>query len=294
MKKSFFAAGLSGYLLFCGFCARAAEYKLEIPIPGVGNTFSDANAGAFLAEYLNAIFKFGFSVVAFLSVAMIVYGGILYMVPGKIDEAKQRIWGAAIGIIFLACSFLLLQTIDPNLTNLRLSILEKFDVPNSPHEGFTFTTDEVKSLSTQLDTDYGSLIGAGATKNGITPELVKAVIQAESGGRPNVCSKDKNGNDMACGLMQLMPGTFKQYSGGLGDEYRKDPGQNVAAGTKYLSYLVKKYNGDTATALAAYNWGPGNVDKKCGGNVAGCSLPKETANYIPKVLGYMRTIKSQS
>lgn len=295
MKKIFFYFLLLASWLSGGHNARAIEYTLEIAIPGAGDTITGADAGAFLAEYLSAILKFSFSVVAFLAVAMIIYGGILYMVPTQTPKAKEKIWGAIIGLTFLMGSFLILRTIDPSLTNLRLSVLEKFNVPNSPHEGFTLTDDQLKSSPIVTGVQYNGIVNDAAAKYDLPPELIKAVILVESNGQSDVCSKNKNGKDMACGLMQLMPGTFKEYcDGGYDSSHRSDPKLNVAAGAKYLAHLIDEYDGDTATALAAYNWGPGNIDKKCDGNIANCQLPQETANYVPKVLKYMFAIKKQT
>jgi len=103
----------------------ASAYTLEMALPGTGSTVSGADAGAFLANYLTALFKFGFYLLAFLAVAMIVYGGIMYMVPGKTGEAKEKIWGAVIGVFFLMCSYLILQTIDPELLSLNPKVLTK-------------------------------------------------------------------------------------------------------------------------------------------------------------------------
>jgi len=88
--------------------------------------------------------------------------------------------------------------------------------------------------------------------------------------------------------MQLMPGT----ASGLGVKNVYDPEQNVNGGTKYLSQMINKY-GDYQLALAAYNWGPGNLDKaikKYGSNWSAISshAPKETRNYVTKVMKYWR------
>lgn len=82
------------------------------------------------------------------------------------------------------------------------------------------------------------------------PSLVKAVIQVESAGDPNAVSSVG-----AAGLMQLMPGTAKQ----LGVKDRFDPQQNVEGGSRYLQELITKYGKEIG--LAAYNWGPRNIDK---------------------------------
>lgn len=108
--------------------------------------------------------------------------------------------------------------------------------------------------------------------------MIEAVIKAESSFNPN--AKSHAG---AQGLMQLMPGTAR----GLGVTDPFDPTQNINGGTKYLGQMINKY-GDYQLALAAYNWGPGNVDKaikKYGNSWSAISknAPKETQNYVSKI-----------
>jgi soluble lytic murein transglycosylase-like protein len=93
------------------------------------------------------------------------------------------------------------------------------------------------------------------------------VIGAESSGDPNAVSKVGAG-----GLMQLMPDTAKGY--GV-DAY--NPQQNVWAGSRMLAGLIRKYHGNLAQALAAYNWGSGNVD-------SGRPWPPETQAYVNGVI----------
>ncbi len=127
-------------------------------------------------------------------------------------------------------------------------------------------------------TSYNDIIEKAASSNGVDSALVKGIIQAESSFNPNAGSPVG-----ARGLMQLMPGT----ASGLGVTDVLDPAQNVNGGTKYIAGQLKKY-GNTELALAAYNWGPGNVDKaiKKYGNsweAIKSHAPKETQSYVTKV-----------
>jgi soluble lytic murein transglycosylase-like protein len=84
------------------------------------------------------------------------------------------------------------------------------------------------------------------------------------------------------GLMQLMPETAQD----LGLENPFDPFQNIMGGSRYLKSLLDRYDGDQALALAAYNWGSGNVETRPG------NLPQETQTYIARVHQYYREAKS--
>jgi soluble lytic murein transglycosylase-like protein len=130
-------------------------------------------------------------------------------------------------------------------------------------------------------TDYETYIEASGKRHGVDTSLVKAVIQAESDFDATAVSKAG-----AKGLMQLMDSTGQ----GLGVRDPFDPQQNIEGGTRFLSNLLKKYNGNEGAALAAYNAGPGRVDRLGIRNDADLEdklrlLPKETQNYVSKVLG---------
>ena len=120
---------------------------------------------------------------------------------------------------------------------------------------------------------YQSEIVAAATRNGVDPALLAAVVKHESNFNPRAQS-----GVGAKGLTQLMDAT----ANGLGVTDSFDPVQNLDAGARFLGSLLKQFHGDERLALAAYNAGPGAV-KKYGG------IPpyQETKRYVPKVLGYV-------
>ena len=121
---------------------------------------------------------------------------------------------------------------------------------------------------------YNDIIVAAAQKFDVDAALVSAVIKAESDYNPRIVS-----HKGARGLMQLMPATAKRF--GVTNSF--DPEENIHAGTRYLRWLLKKFDGNADLAVAAYNAGEGNVWKYDG-------VPpfRETVNYINRIAKHIR------
>jgi soluble lytic murein transglycosylase-like protein len=117
--------------------------------------------------------------------------------------------------------------------------------------------------------ELDQIVQTTAEKHRVDPRLVRAVIATESNW--NTAAVSGKG---AQGLMQLIPGTAQQL--GVSDAF--DPAQNVDGGVRYLGMMLDRYNGDVPKALAAYNAGPGAVDR-----FGGVPRIPETQNYVRKV-----------
>jgi soluble lytic murein transglycosylase-like protein len=121
-------------------------------------------------------------------------------------------------------------------------------------------------IPTSGDPQLDRLIFEVGEKQGVDPRFIHAVIWQESRYQPKALS-----HAGAQGLMQLIPATAKRF----GCEDPNDPAQNITAGTKYLSWLLKRFSGNVELALAGYNAGEGAVDK-----YAGIPPYNETQNYV--------------
>lgn len=152
------------------------------------------------------------------------------------------------------------------------------EVAEAPQK-LSIVTEKVREDFFHKEVPFGSIIYREAKKNDVRPELVAAVVEAESRFKPTARS-----GAGAIGLMQLVPRTGKW----MGARDLTNPQQNIAAGTKYLKYLSERFDGNETKIIAAYNAGEGNV-KRFGG------VPpfRETRKYVSKVRTYEQEYKSR-
>lgn len=137
------------------------------------------------------------------------------------------------------------------------------------------TTAEAPTYNTPES--FYPLIDEVAGAQGVDSNLLRSMVAAESSYNPKAISPKG-----AQGLLQLMPGTAKEM--GVVDPL--DPLQNLTGGAKYLKKHLDAYGGDVNKALAAYNWGPGNL-------ASGAEMPKETVDYIAKVTAGLQPAKQE-
>jgi len=147
--------------------------------------------------------------------------------------------------------------------NVREAFIEPDRITN------TLTFDVAKEEFFKTEVPYGAIIYREAVKNQLSPELIAAVVESESDFRPRLVSAKT-----AQGLMQIVPETARL----MHCDNPFDPHANIAAGTRYLHYLVDRF-GDEKLALAAYNAGEGTVERLGGG------IPQypETIDYLQRV-----------
>jgi soluble lytic murein transglycosylase-like protein len=130
------------------------------------------------------------------------------------------------------------------------------------------------------DKSTDQIVREASRVQGVDSDFIHSVIQQESGGNAKAISRAG-----ARGLMQLMPGTAAQL--GVADSF--SPEQNVHGGARYLRELLERYHGDAIKALAAYNAGPGAVDR-----YRGVPPYRETQRYVQRIVRQYNSKKQNS
>src|ERR1044071_2915408 len=150
---------------------------------------------------------------------------------------------------------------------------------SSPLQAVTEAPKKIAVISEKVRQDFfhkevplGSIIYQEAKKNNLRPELIAAVVQAESKFQPTARS-----GAGALGLMQLVPKTGRW----MGARNLHNPAENISAGAKYLRYLHDRFDGDETAVIAAYNAGEGNVKR-----FNGVPPFRETRQYVRKVQNF--------
>ena len=207
----------------------------------------------------------------------------------KVNTQTPELWFRSMNPRYVSNIRSLLPNQNANnvITNVAVATLNNPNMTDKDYQNII--NREIKNEYAKLRTSNKSVVFGGNTKYdelinkysmlyGIDPLLVKSVIKHESGFNPNARSGAGAG-----GLMQLMP----QTASGLGCKNMFDPRQNISAGTKYLANLLNKFNGNIPLALAAYNAGPGAVQKY------GNKIPpyRETQNYVKNIMSTYNRIK---
>lgn len=204
-----------------------------------------------------------------LSISAIVLGLYQYPLFEKIVPPKQ------INPVPSACTMpMSAPNLQPNARTMLMSAPDpRLNLPLPEQKS------EISSAVKKPDKRFHPIIAKAAAEYKVDPALVKAIIMAESGFRPNATSKRG-----AMGLMQLMPQTAKA----MGVMNTFNPKANIEAGVKYFKSLLKRYDGDVKLALAAYNAGSREVKK-----YSGVPPFKATHRYIKKVYRYYHHYRKQ-
>jgi soluble lytic murein transglycosylase-like protein len=145
------------------------------------------------------------------------------------------------------------------------------DVPVGEIQGYTSEPDPAAPPEAAMPAkSTGQIVGEASVQQGVDSDFIRSVIRQESAGNSQAVSVAG-----ARGLMQLMPATALK----LGVSNSFSPEQNVHGGTRYLRELLERYHGDAIKALAAYNAGPGAVDR-----YKGVPPYRETRQYVQRVV----------
>lgn len=205
------------------------------------------------------------------------FGGDFFDSIFQFEIANQMSKGTGLGVAEQIYRRLTGENFSPEVVNPKLQPLEK--LPKIELQKNTQEIGSVKPSNQSLNrlSKYDDIINHASETYGVDKNIIKSVILAESSAKENAVSSAN-----AKGLMQIIDSTAKY----LGINNVFDPKENIMGGAKYLSELLRKYDGNLKFALAGYNAGPGNVDKYNG-------IPpfNETQTYVKRVIGYLKNFE---
>ena len=200
-------------------------------------------------------------------------------------SAKQLFRWSVSGIqLFVSCAFLVLCSMGVGSAGSIYSFVDKCgvwhfsNVPTDPRYVSAGRSSYISPHVPRHHSEFEEIISEAATRHGLDPDLIRAIIQIESGWIP-----DARSSKGAIGLMQLMPDT----SSNLAVSNPFDPKANILGGTKYLSRLIERFRGDLVLALAAYNAGPEKVKR-----YKGIPPYPETRKYVRNILKQWKEYRS--
>ena len=294
------------------------RFKPQLAIPGseLFNGQEIIITGSTLGEYIAALYVFVVSAIGILAALLIMYGGLKWLTAGgdrgRVQDAKDQIASAVIGILLTFGAYLLLLIISPKLVKFNSLFINPIPKREAAYESevafgarggglgsasLAAIGDWLNNPTTGIATLYDSTITPLANSQ-VPRDLIYAIIFVESGGRPSLVSSAG-----ACGIMQLLPATA-----GKTCQQLLDPTVGINAGVAYLKKLASDtcpatavrrdgsvakckppdvqdsgcQNGDLTYVTAAYNGGQG-------ANCGSVDCPGQTWWLCTAIEGYQET-----
>ena len=237
-------------------------------LQGVATFDKFAHSVSIVVDWLAKVTDFLVQITGLLSGALVggTVGGLLGSIVGGVAGIPGGPAGIAAGILAGGATGTAIGTGAGAVVGGAFDIYRHYALDQSGLTG----TPHMTNVPGVTEQSWRNL--AGATGGAVSPELLSAVARSESGSLGMSATSSKG----AVGYMQLMPDTAAQY----GVDPR-DPVDNLRGGTAYMRDLMKRYRGNEALALGAYNAGPGRMDAVL---TSKATLPEETRNYIASTL----------